>query len=688
MTNLENNPSSASASIGMKFSYLAFFILAVLSGHSSIFAKDLQPELNERVNSVYKSIVRIEVVSESGSNGRMLKSGSTGSGVIFDQSGLVLTNHHVAGKAKRLKCRLYDGEEISAFLIGADALTDLAVIRLNLEQRVKNTLPLQVATFGDSESLEVGDPCFAMGSPAGLSQSVTRGIISNLALISTRRGSFRLDGENVGELVRWLGHDAIIYPGNSGGPLVNLEGEIIGINEVAIASLGGAIPSNLAKSIAWELAEHGSINRSWSGLELQPLLSGFSNGVLVAGIIENSPAQKAGFKPGDLITQIGNKPVTARIEEDLPPIHQLLSSFSSDKPFPVNGKRGPQNHSWEIIPVKREPAFLPETDLKSWGITLRNFSLLSSLESRRESKVGAQVHSVAQGGPSFLCKPSLSSGDVIVEVNGVAITSAEQLIEFSQNLIHGKEEASPVLVRFERDQASIITVVQIGPEPFEKRPVEAWKAWLGVGTQVITPELIEALKLKPNTSGIRLTQIFKNTPAHRSGLKAGDLLFKIDGQVIQARKPEDIEVFGNMIKQYRTDSTIQLTGLREGLPLEINATLDKRPTPSVELPSHEEKFMEFTVRELSFADRAFHRLPAESPGLIVENVELAGWASLAGLKQGDILLRINEKEIGSVDEFKSTLKNISDQKESSVTLFIQRGIHTLFIEIEPDWKNS
>ena len=101
-----------------------------------------------------------------------------------------------------------------------------------------------------------------MGSPAGLSQSVTRGIISNLALISNRSGSFRLDGENVGELVRWLGHDAVIFPGNSGGPLVNQQGEIIGINEVAIASLGGAIPSNLAKSVSQELAEKGYIERS------------------------------------------------------------------------------------------------------------------------------------------------------------------------------------------------------------------------------------------------------------------------------------------------------------------------------------------------------------------------------------------------------------------------------------------
>ena len=127
-------------------------------------------------------------------------------------------------------------------MLGADALTDLAVLRLRLEDRPTNVNPIQIAVFGDSDAVQVGDTCFAMGSPAGLSQSVTRGIISNLALISNRSSSFRLDGENVGELVRWLGHDAVIFPGNSGGPLVNENGEIIGINEVAIASLGGAIP--------------------------------------------------------------------------------------------------------------------------------------------------------------------------------------------------------------------------------------------------------------------------------------------------------------------------------------------------------------------------------------------------------------------------------------------------------------
>ena len=197
----------------------------------------------------------------------------------------MVTNHHVAGKATRLSCRLHNGEEIGADLLGADALTDLAVLRLRLSERPPGSTPISFAEFGNSDEVKVGDICFAMGSPAGLSQSVTRGIISNLALISRQRGSFRLDGENVGELVRWLGHDAVIFPGNSGGPLVNKKGLIIGINEVAIASLGGTIPSNLVQQVAEELAENGHIERSWCGFECQPVLNEHDKGILISGLL-------------------------------------------------------------------------------------------------------------------------------------------------------------------------------------------------------------------------------------------------------------------------------------------------------------------------------------------------------------------------------------------------------------------
>ena len=645
-------------------------------------------EINERVNSVYQAIVRIEVVSERGSNGRMQKSGSTGSGVIIDESGLVVTNHHVAGKASRLTCRLYDGEEVGADLLGADALTDLAVLKLRLEDRPKNSPPLQVAVFGDSSLVKVGDLCFAMGSPAGLSQSVTRGIISNLALISNRSSSFRLDGENVGELVRWLGHDAVIFPGNSGGPLVNLKGEIIGINEVAIASLGGAIPSNLAKEISRELAQNGYIERSWVGLECQPYLKDKTAGILISGVIESSPAEKAGMIPGDLLTKLNGQKVEAKIPEDLPPFHQIISSLLPGQKVVLSGLRNGQRKTWTMTTQKRDPAYQPERELKSWGLTIRDFTLLSSLEARREAKEGVQVHSVAQGGPSYSAKPRLLENDVITSVNGQKIGNSEDLFSLSSALTQNQSVPVPILVQFERNLANYLTVIKIGPEAEEKRPIEAWKPWLGVSTQVLTSELAEAIGLEKESRGVRLSQVFPDTPASKAGLLAGDLIFRIDGQLIQAYRPEDVEVFGNMIKQYRIDSTVSFDVWREGERIELNATLDKRPTPSNELPEFEDSQLEYTVRELSFADRVFLRMSPEDKAILVENVESAGWAALAGLRQGDLLLEVNGNSIADISSMKAMINQIHESKPRQVIFFVKRGIHTLFLELEPEWDPS
>jgi len=645
-------------------------------------------EVSEKVSSVYQAIVRIEVVSETGSNGRMLKTGSLGSGVIIDESGLVVTNHHVAGKATRLTCRLHDGEEIAADLIGADALTDLAVLRLRLEERNPGSSALQVAIFGDSDLVEVGDVCFAMGSPAGLSQSVTRGIISNLALMSNRLGSFRLDGEYVGELVRWLGHDAVIFPGNSGGPLVNQQGKIIGINEVSIASLGGAIPSNLAQSIAEELSEKGYIERSWTGLECQPSLDDEKPGILVSGVIPDSPAKLSRFQPGDLITHFQGRPVQAMIPEDLPPFHQQVCATPPGTVVQMAGFRADLPIKWSLTTQKREPANKREKELKNWGLTLRDLTLFSSLEARRQDSQGAQVHSVAQGGPCFSAKPGLAPGDIITEVDGHPILQVSDLVEVSRKITSNQPIPVPVLVRFERNLATFLTVVKIGPQAEGKGPLEAWKPWLGVSTQVITRDLSQALSLPPPGKGVRISQVFPDTPAEQAGLKTGDFIFRLDRQIIQAHRPEDYEVFGNMIKQYRIGSTISLEILRDDQIFELNATLDKRPTPGKEMPEFEDEQLEFTVRELSFADRVFMRLEPHQNGLLVENVESAGWAALAGLKQGDLLLEMNGSELNNTANFKEKMQVLSREMPQSVLFFVQRGIHTLFIEIQPEWGPS
>ena len=660
---------------------VSFFICNFTSSAENI-------EDNHSLSEVYKAIVRIEVISEKGSGGRMMKSRSTGSGVIINKEGIVITNHHVAGKATRLTCRLYNGEEIMADLVGADAMTDLAVLKLRLEERKNLTANLRVAKFGNSDEVKVGDICYAMGSPAGLSQSITRGIVSNLAMISPFRGSFRLDGENVGELVRWLGHDAIIFPGNSGGPLVDVNGRIIGINEVGIGSLGGAIPSNLAKKIADELTEYGFITRSWTGLECQPVFEEQKKGIIIAGIIKDSPGEKAGFLPGDRIVKYNGHRVDAQIPEDLPLFNQLSSSVKPGKKIKIDGFRNGIKQTWHLSAQHREAAFSKEEELNSWGITVRNFTLMSSLEARRENSDGVQVHSVGRGGPSFSAKPAMMPGDVITMVKGESIRNVKELLDLTRKITRGKNKPVSTLVKFERNLAQYLTVIKIGPEPDENQPLEAWKPWLGISTQVLTKELSHALGLPSSTRGIRVAQVFPDTPAQDGGLQAGDLLFRVDGQIITASRPEDAEVFSNMIKQYKTDASISLSGEREGKPLDLNISLTKRPPPSNELPKLKDETFEFSLREISFADRVNARLSDNHAGIIVDNVEPAGWAALSGLRQGDFLLEIEKQPIKSIEEYKEMIeKQITAQKEK-IIFFVRRGIHTMYLEVQPDWDKS
>ena len=674
----------------MKSSHIAFptikRILTFIGFLHCLCAKGVLP--NEKLEKVYQSIVRIEVISERGSGGRMMKSRSTGSGVIVSPDGLVVTNHHVAGKATRLNCRLYNGEEIMADLLGADAMTDLAVLKLRFKGKKNGSQKLSVAKFGNSDNVKVGDLCYAMGSPAGLSQSITQGIISNLAMISPMKGSFRLDGENVGELVRWLGHDAVIFPGNSGGPLIDKNGFIIGINEVGIGSLGGAIPSNLAKEVSDELAQHGHVSRSWTGLECQPVIDPEVKGILVSGVIKNSPADKSKIAPGDIITSFAGKMVNARIPEDLPLFNQLAYGIVPGTTIDITGTREGKTMKWELKSEVRESAFAKEVELKSWGLTVRNFTLMSSLEARRKDTNGVQVHSVNRGGPSSSAKPNLLPGDIITKVGEEAIQSVNQLILESKKITRGKKDPVSTIVEFERNLAKLITVVKLGPEPKESQPLEAWKPWLGVSTQVLTRDLTSAMKLSVQTKGVRIAQVYPDTPAHRGGLLAGDLLFRIDGQIIAANRTEDSEVFRNMIKEYKTDSSIQVSGLRDRKPLDLNITLAKRPPPPNELPKLKDKTFEFTIREISFADRVNARLNKNQSGLIVENVEPAGWAALASLRQGDFLLEIEHQPIKSIEQYKEMIeKQITAQKEK-IIFFVRRGIHTMYLEVQPDWDKN
>ena len=645
-------------------------------------------DLHRAVDAVYPALVRIHVVFEEGRDGRMEKLRASGSGAIISDDGYIITNHHVAGRATRLICRLSNREEVDAELVGTDVLSDLAILKLDLSSRRDPKAKLPVAKFGDSDKLKIGEVVLAMGSPAGLSQSVTKGIVANTAMVMPNNlGSFVLDGERVGELVRWIGHDAVIYPGNSGGPLVNLQGEIVGVNEVGVGSLGGAIPSNLAKTVAKELIAKGTVSRSWLGMEVQPLLKQMAKGkgVLVSSVLPESPARRAGIKPGDFITEVDGAPVQeSRSLEDVPLFNRQVLGLPVGGQVTLKGLRQDQPMTWQLVTVAREPNEAKEAELKNWGLTVRDFTRVSALENHRKSKNGVLVDSVRSGGPCTESKPALKPEDIITRVNETAIADTAALRRFTADFTKGATEPKPVLVTFERETQELVTVAKVGPEVREDKPARPAKAWLGVQTQVLTSELAEALALE-GKKGVRVTEVIPDSAAAKAGVKVGDVVLKLDGQVISASTPADQELFDNLIREYKVGSQAELAGVRDGKPFSLTAKLGRQPKPDSDQDEYKEEQFEFKARDLSLNDRLQERLGAVDKGVRINSVQRAGWAALAGLSPGDILLAVGGQPVESIAALRKAMAGLSETKPRRVTFFIKRGIRTEYLELEPKW---
>jgi S1-C subfamily serine protease len=224
-----------------------------------------------------------------------------GSGFIFDAGGLILTNAHVVEKSDKVTVGLQDGRRVQGTVVGLDPITDLAVVRLS------GTGPWPLAPLGNSDGLQVGDWAIAVGNPFGLDNTVTLGIISNLNRNASKLGitDKRLD---------LIQTDAAINPGNSGGPLLNADGEVIGINTLVRsgpgAGLGFAIPINRARDIAGQLISKGRASHPMIGVGLEPVRSAEGRvlpGVRVVSVVPGGPAAKGGLRPGDVIVAAGGQ---------------------------------------------------------------------------------------------------------------------------------------------------------------------------------------------------------------------------------------------------------------------------------------------------------------------------------------------------------------------------------------------
>lgn len=642
--------------------------------------------IEKAVARVYPTLVRIDVVMESGEGGRMQKARGTGSGAIVSPDGYIVTNHHVAGRGSRITVRMTNREELPATLVGTDPLSDLTILKIDPAARRDPSAPLPHATFGDSDALRVGDVVLAMGSPAGLSQSVTQGIVSNLAMVMPR-GGLEIDGESVGELIRWIGHDAVIFPGNSGGPLVNLDGEIIGVNEIGVGSLGGAIPATIAKAVTAEIIAHGRVARSWVGLGMQPLLKSqkADAGIVVGSVTPGGPAAKAGLLPGDIVISFNGTPIpAARSAEDVPAFNRLVFAVPVGSAVPVKGLRKGGTVEWTITTEVREPSQPKEIEVQSLGITVRDVTRLLALDRKRPTTDGAVVVGVRNGGGGSEAKPALRPGDIIVTLGDTPIRRAADLLAAAAAKVPTGGDPVPTLVTFVRSADELVTVARLGAAGAEERVPAPVRPWLGAQTQVLTREIAEALGATAR-KGVRVTHVVPESPAAAAGFKVGDLLLKLDGRVIPAGSPTDTEVFDSLIREYPIGGTVAFDGLRAGGPLRLEAVLAASPAASGDLKTFRDDSFELTVRDMPLAERIAERLPVDAPGVRISTVQPNGWAALAGLGSGDIIESIDGTVVKTAADVEGILVACRETKPRQVVFFIRRGVNSAFAEVEPRW---
>jgi serine protease Do len=681
---------------GASLALLSFFSLAGAvagmdgGGAAAPVAGAARLLVDPAIHRVYPALVRIHVVSVSYTEGREVKGESAGSGAIISADGYVITNHHVVGKARRVRCTLSDKRELPATLVGTDPLADIAVLKLE-QPRGATAGPLPYASFGDSDGLRVGDQVLAMGSPRAISQSVTLGIVSNIEMTFPRMFwpfTFKLDGEETGSVVKWIGHDAQIHPGNSGGPLVNIQGEIVGINEISFG-LAGAIPGNLARSVAEQIMKTGEVRRSWLGLGVQPRLKEGQGqrGVLVGGVVEGSPAAKAGLRAGDLLLSYGGKPLDVRYPEQLPEFNRLMLGTPIGATVELVYQRDGREQHASATTVARGPAQGDEAELKTWGITVRELTLLAAKELKREPASGVLVSSLRPGSPASEAKPALQPRDILVDMAGKPVRTVKELVDLSAQLTKGKSSPVPLVVGFERKTQKLLTVVKVGENEGGDRSAEARKAWLPAASQVLTPDLAEALGLKGKT-GVRLTQVYPGSTAEKAGLKVGDILLKLDGTEIAATQPEDVEVFPAMVRQYPIGTKVALDIVRDGKPVRMAVELAASPRSRRELSEYRDVNFDFTARDLTFMDRVDEDLDDEQKGALVTGVESGGWAALAQLAVGDIVLSVDGEAVTTVAELEGKMKEIAREHPGRVVFFVRRGVQTLFVELEPAWPQA
>jgi len=648
----------------------------------------LRRDITRAREMVHPALVNITVVTRYFADGRAQRAPAAGSGVIVTPEGHVLTNYHVAGHSTRIDCVLPDGETMPASVVVHDPLTDLSVLKLQTEKRADPKKPIPHAALGDSDKLEIGDYVMAMGNPLMLSSSLTLGVVSNprRVFVSDTRNDIEQmeleEGEATGLFTRWIQHDAEIAPGNSGGPLVNLKGEVVGINELRYGGgLGFAIPSNIAKGVLDRALAHKPVTRAWLGLTFLPVEKlDRKDGVLVSAVADDSPASKAGIAPGDILLKVNGTPVNARFFEEVPLVYQRVAALVIGKAVPLELQRGGKSLTLTATPSQMEQVKGDEDEFRAVGATLEHLTRTRALLGKLPVSQGVRVTGVRAGYPFEAAQPSLQPNDIIVAVGGKPVDGLA-----TARKVFASVPPEGLSVVFRRRMEIMVTDVRPRQEKEPDVDTELPKPWLGVRTQVVTTDVARALGLA-RAGGHRITQVYEGTEAAKAGLQPGDIIVSINAQAVRATRMQDSEELKRIVESLAVGETAKLGLLRAGKPVAVAVKLEATPKSASRANTARQEALEFSVREIMPMDRMESRRFKDIKGLLVSDVTQGGWAAMAGLSPDDVVLSINGTATPDIPAFEEAMAHVMKARPRTVTLFVQRDYRTHFVFIEPDWS--
>ena len=373
---------------------------------------------------------------------------SLGSGFIISSDGYVLTNAHVVKDADNIVVRLDDHRERPAKLVGLDDRTDVALLKIDVDN-------LPTVTIGDSDKLEVGQWVLAIGSPFGLEQTATQGIVSAVGR------SLPSD-----TYVPFIQTDVAVNPGNSGGPLFDTAGEVVGINSQIYSSTGGymglsfAIPINVAMQVVEQLKSQGYVTHGWLGVTIQPVSQDLAEafnldrprGTVVADVMKDSPAEKAGLKTGDIILSYDGKEIEN--SSDLPPLVGSTAVGTKVKMELLrDGKKKQLVATIEALPDKLARA--PSAPEKTTALNIT----VADLTDQQRHELGDRGVLVQQVGPGAAAKAGVRPGDILLRLGNQDITNVAQLAE----LVNSLPQDKPIPLLVQRNNSALFLAIILSP---------------------------------------------------------------------------------------------------------------------------------------------------------------------------------------------------------------------------------